>query len=65
MKIKYHVGYDISQKITLKPDSILVSGPENYISKIKNIELLPLVLEDVKADFTKKLLLKLQMELKT
>jgi hypothetical protein len=55
IKIKYHIGYDLSEEISLKPDSILVSGPENYISEIKNIALVPIVLEDVKADFTRKI----------
>ena len=54
LKISYHIGYDLSEKISLKPDSILVSGPENYISKIKDIELLPIVFEDLKVDFVKK-----------
>lgn len=55
IKIKYHIGYDLSEQISLTPDSILVSGPENYISELKSIALLPIVLEDVKADFTRKI----------
>jgi hypothetical protein len=58
LKISYHIGYDLSEKISLKPDSILVSGPENYISKIKDIELLPIVFEDLKVDFVKKVAIK-------
>ena len=58
LKISYHIGYDLSEQISLKPDSILVSGPENYISKIKNIELEPIVLEDLKADFVRKVAVK-------
>ncbi len=54
VKIKYHVGYDLSEQISVTPDSILVSGPENYISELKNLELLPLELEDVKTDFSQK-----------
>ena len=59
LKISYHIGYDLSEQISLKPDSILVSGPENYISKIKNIELEPIVFEDVKADFVRKVAVKI------
>lgn len=59
LKISYHIGYDLSEQISLKPDSILVSGPENYISKIKNIELVPTILEDVKIDFTRKVAVKI------
>ena len=58
LKISYHIGYDLSGEISLKPDSILVSGPENYISKIKNIELIPIVFEDVKTDFIRKVAVK-------
>ena len=38
VKINYHVGYDLSEEITMVPDSITVSGPENYMSKLENIE---------------------------
>ena len=58
LKISYHIGYDLSEQISLKPDSILVSGPEKYISKIKNIELEPIVFEDVKAHFVRKVAVK-------
>ncbi|AUC83974.1 hypothetical protein CW731_01115 [Polaribacter sp. ALD11] len=64
LKIKYHIGYDLSEEISVKPDSILVSGPENYISEIKNIELLPLELEGVKADFAKKAAIKIPKGIK-
>lgn len=64
VKINYHVGYDLSEAISVIPDSILVSGPENYISVIKNIELLPLELEDVKADFTRKVAIKMPKGIK-
>jgi len=58
IKVNYHIGYDLSGEISLKPDSILVSGPENYISKINNIELVPIIFEDVKANFTRKVAVK-------
>ena len=64
VKINYHVGYDLSEAVSVIPDSILVSGPENYISEIKNIELLPLELEDVKADFTRKVAIKMPKGIK-
>jgi hypothetical protein len=54
IKISYHVGYDLSEEIVLTPDSILVSGPEEYMSKLKSISLLPLVLGDVRANFKNK-----------
>ncbi|MGK0420623.1 MAG: hypothetical protein ACJAVE_000547 [Polaribacter sp.] len=59
IKISYHVGYDLSEEITVTPDSILVSGPENYMSALKGLALLPVVLEDVMANFTKKVAIKM------
>ena len=59
IKISYHVGYDLSEEITVTPDSILVSGPENYMSELKGLALLPIVLEDVMANFTKKVAIKM------
>jgi hypothetical protein len=59
VKISYHVGYDLSEEITVSPDSILVSGPESYMSELKSLALLPLVLEDVMANFTKKVAIKM------
>jgi hypothetical protein len=64
IKINYHVGYDLSEDITVTPDSILVSGPEDYMSKLKNIELLPVILEDVMANFTKKVAVKMPKGIK-
>jgi hypothetical protein len=54
LKLKYHVGYDLSEKISVEPDSIFVSGPENYISSVTSIDLMQISLEDIKMDFTQK-----------
>lgn len=59
LKIKYHVGYDLSEKMKVVPDSILVSGPENYISSVTSIDLLEISLEDVKMDFMEKATIKI------
>jgi hypothetical protein len=59
VKISYHVGYDLSEEITVTPDSISVSGPENYMAELKSLALLPVVLEDVMANFTKKVAIKM------
>lgn len=64
VKITYHVGHDLSEKLKITPDSLLVSGPENYISKIKYIELEPIELEDVKTDFTRKGIIKVSEDIK-
>lgn len=54
LDINYHIGYDISKKINIKPDSIIISGPESIINKIKFIETTILKLDDVKSDFEEK-----------
>ncbi|MCG1035425.1 CdaR family protein [Polaribacter sargassicola] len=55
LNIKYQVGYENSEKLKVTPDSIVISGPEDQINKINNIKLEFLKLENVKADFSKKL----------
>ena len=64
LDLNYHIGYDLIQPIVLQPDSILISGPLSQIKQIDNLELLPLVLSDVKKDFTKTLFIKKITELK-
>ncbi len=55
LDINYHVGYDISKALKIEPDSIIISGPESKIDKIKYLETTILKLDDVKSDFTEKL----------
>ncbi|WP_343329555.1 YbbR-like domain-containing protein [Polaribacter staleyi] len=54
LDINYHIGYDILEPVTVKPDSILISGPDAEIEKIKEINLKLLKLEGVKENFSKK-----------
>lgn len=54
LEINYHVGYDILETVSMKPDSILISGPEAQIENIKTINLELLKLDDVKSDFSEK-----------
>jgi len=54
LDIDYHVGYEISGLLNIKPDSVVVSGPEDQIKNIKGVNLEVLKLKDVKADFSKK-----------
>ena len=37
--INYHIGYDILEPIKIEPDSIIITGPETQIEKIKSIKL--------------------------
>ena len=53
VKVNYHIGFDLSEEIVLKPDSLIVSGPENFIADLKEIALLPLELNDVKENFSR------------
>ena len=64
VNIKYHVGYDVSGDIKIQPDSILVYGTENYISTLKNVEMKPLVLSDLKTDFEENVALKMPKDIK-
>ena len=50
--INYHIGYDILEPIKVEPDSIIITGPETQIEKIKSIKLEALKLNDVKSNFT-------------
>lgn len=52
LDLNYHIGYDVLEPVIIKPDSILVSGPEAQIEKIKEIKLALLKLEDIKSNFS-------------
>lgn len=64
LNIEYHIGYDLSSKLKMLPDSILISGKTAQIKNVKEIYLSPLVLEDVKSNFSKKVAIKLPENLK-
>lgn len=59
LKIKYHIGYDLDEDLKIKPDSIVVYGPKNYVNNLQKITLLPLELEDVKENFIKQVSIKI------
>lgn len=46
--IDYAPGYSSAQKISFKPDSILISGKAKAMNEIKQVKTLPLKLKDVK-----------------
>lgn len=54
LDINYHIGYDVLEPLTVKPDSVLISGPELEIDKITAIDLKLLKLQNIRADFSKK-----------
>lgn len=53
LEINYHVGYDLLEEISVKPDSIIVSGFKAQLKKINYLNLNKLSLNDVKSDFSK------------
>lgn len=50
--ITYHIGYDLLDELTITPDSIVISGPEDQLNNIKYLNLSPLTLKGVKTSFT-------------
>lgn len=46
-KLKFAEGYDLSSKINWYPDSIYISGPYQFISKIKSIRTEPIILQNL------------------
>ena len=54
LSIDYHVGYELLDTEVIKPDSIVISGPEAYVDQIDEIHLELLKLDDVKSDFSQK-----------
>lgn len=46
----YQLGYDLSKKIIVTPDSVVISGPENQINQINNVKTQELNIEDVNKD---------------
>ncbi|MGK0412464.1 MAG: hypothetical protein ACJA1B_000661 [Polaribacter sp.] len=53
LEINYHIGYDLLEEISVKPDSIVVSGSKAQLQKINYLNLNKLSLNDVKTDFSK------------
>ena len=53
LDINYHVGYDILEAVSIKPDSIVISGPEAQIESIKKMDLELFKLDDVMSNFSK------------
>lgn len=57
--ISYLIGYDVLDKVEIKPDSVTVIGAENIVSTIEEISTEPLSLKDVNASFSQSISLKL------
>ncbi|WP_254713157.1 CdaR family protein [Polaribacter sp. HaHaR_3_91] len=53
LDIKYQIGYDILEPVSVEPDSIFISGPEAQVKNITSIDLKVIKLENVREDFSK------------
>ncbi len=64
LKIDYHIGFDALKPIEIKPDTILVTGPENQIKAIQSLSFKPLFLENISANFSETVSLLIPEKLK-
>ena len=48
--IHYKIGYNLIEKLQISPDSVVVTGAEKYVDSIKEIQTIPLNLEEVSQD---------------
>jgi len=61
LNLAYKLGYG-TEKVTIEPDSISISGPELQLKKIKSITTKSLNLEDVSENITTKLAIEMSEE---
>lgn len=59
IEINYKLGYNLIKNIKMKPDSVIVTGPEKYIDSIKELITNPLKLNDVYKNIDEELYLQL------
>jgi len=57
--IKFSVGYDMSKPFVLQPDSIVVVGPKNIVSKINSVATQRISLSNVRTNLAESVKLKL------
>lgn len=62
--LEYKLGYHLVEPITFSPDSILISGPESQIEKIKSINLEKVNLKDVSKNIKEEVLILETLEFK-
>ncbi|APG64302.1 hypothetical protein LPB136_02470 [Tenacibaculum todarodis] len=59
LDLQFQPGYNLSEKVTIKPDSITISGPEFQLKSIQNIAISSFKMEGLNRDFSKNVSLKL------
>lgn len=52
LEIKYQIGYALLGEVTVKPDSIVISGPENQLKKVTYLNLKKIKLNNLKENFS-------------
>lgn len=57
--VDFASGFDLTGDYILKPDSLVIVGPDIIASKIKNVQTEPLILRNVKSNINHKVKLKL------
>lgn len=61
--LKYIPGFDLSEPIQVKPDSVLVTGPELQLNKLQDVSTGLISLEEIDSDFSNKIDVVLPKEL--
>ncbi len=47
LEIKFKLGYNLTDKLKIKPDSVTITGPEKYIDSIKEVHTVHIRLVDI------------------
>lgn len=59
INMQFEAGYNLSEKLQIEPNFIQVSGSQSALKSLKEIEIVSIPLENINADFTKEVDLKL------
>lgn len=63
VEVNYQPGFDLSKPMTVVPDSIVISGPELQLNKLKSVTTDLISLDEVANDFSNKISIVLPKEL--
>lgn len=54
IEVEFAVGYSAADNLSIEPDSITVSGPDNILDTLNQLKTVPLTLKDIKNDISGK-----------
>ncbi len=57
LKLRFKPGYKLTKSLLIKPDSLLITGPQTAIDTIQSVPTIQLKIEDIDTDFEKEILL--------